>query len=161
MPTPSRELSPIEKAALVECFQEATRLVPPQLRPQFILIGGLASNFHSSRRWTEDVDVVASPAAIYHFRQAVLEGARRFKIDPSNLVEFESRQGFPVNMELLELGGSFVDSITKSIPFPEGLVASIVDLFLLRAVTVADRGNARDVRDFKWLLGQMCLEGLA
>lgn len=71
------------------------------------------------------------------------------------MVEFNSRQGFEVKMELLELGGSFVESITTSVPFSDGLVASVVDLLLLRAVTVADRGNKRDVEDFKWLLEQM------
>ncbi|OBT70637.1 hypothetical protein VF21_10343 [Pseudogymnoascus sp. 05NY08] len=154
-PIPSKMISPVEKAALVECFQEATRLVPPELRPQFILIGGAGSIFHSSSRWTEDVDIVASPAAIDHFRGAVLDGARNFRIDPFEMIEFDSRQGFPVKMELLELGGSFVESIATSVPFPEGLVASVVDLFLLRAVTVADRGNIRDVEDFKWLLEQV------
>lgn len=106
------------------------------------------------------MDIAASPAAINHFRGAVLDGARNFKIDSSNMIEFDSRQGFLIKMELLELGGSFVESITTSVPFPEGLVASVMDLFLLRAVTVADRGNKRDVEDFKWLLGQMCETGL-
>ena len=106
------------------------------------------------------MDIAASPAAINHFRGAVLDGARNFKIDSSNMIEFDSRQGFLIKMELLELGGSFVESITTSVPFPEGLVASVMDLFLLRAVTVADRGNKRDVEDFKWLLGQMCEKGL-
>jgi hypothetical protein len=35
---PSKPISLPMKAALLECFRDATRLVPLELRPQFILI---------------------------------------------------------------------------------------------------------------------------
>lgn len=51
MPTSTtREIAAPEKAALLECFQETTRLISVGLRPQFILIGDLASIAHSFPR---------------------------------------------------------------------------------------------------------------
>jgi len=159
MPSSTRQISPIEKAALLECFQEATRLVPPELRPQFILIGGAASIAYSSCLWTEDVDVAASPEAIFCFLEAVRQGARKFKICPCHTIEFDSRLEIIVKLEFLELGGSFVESIVASEPFQEGFLASPADLLLLRAVTVVDRGEDGDVEDFKWLLALMAKKG--
>ena len=77
-----------------------------------------------------------------------------------NSIEFDSRRGFPVKLELLDLGDPFVESIIKRVPFSGGFVASLMDLFLRRAVTVADRGDDRDVENFKWLLEAMVEKGI-
>jgi hypothetical protein len=159
MPTYKRLISPIQKAALLECFQQATSLVPLELRHQFILIGGMASIAHSSCRLTEDVDVAASPEAYQRFLEAVRKGARNFKIRPCETIEFNNSQGFLITLEILQLGGPFVESIAVSEPFLRGFLASPTDLFLLRAVTVVDRGEERDLEDFKWLLWLMAERG--
>jgi hypothetical protein len=72
---------------------------------------------------------------------------------------FDSRHGSPVNLEILQLGGPFVETIAVSEPFEEGFLASPTDLFLLRAVTVVDRKNDRDLEDFEWLLRLMAKKG--
>jgi hypothetical protein len=140
-------------------YQEATRLVPVELRRQFILIGGTASIAHSSRRWTEDVDVAASLEAHNSLLEAIRQGARNFKVDSTSTIVFDSRQGFTVNLESLELGGSFIETVAAIEPFHEGFVASLSDLLVFRAVTVVDRGDNRDWEDFYWLLESMAKTG--
>jgi hypothetical protein len=141
MPRPNKTISPAQKAALLECFQFATALVPVALRPQFLLVGGTASIAFSSRLWTDDVDVAASAEAIIAFRQAIAREGSSFTISPCQTIEFDSRQGFRVSLELLQLGGGFVESIAAAEPCYNGFVASLADLILNRAETVVGRGE--------------------
>jgi hypothetical protein len=75
----SKLITPSMKAALLECFLSATRLLPLRLRPSFILIGSAAAVFHGSTRYTEDVDVAATSEAILCFYGAIASGTTQFK----------------------------------------------------------------------------------
>ena len=152
MPSP-KLITPRMEAALLECFLSATRLLPFRLRSSFVLIGGAASVFQGSRNYTEDVDVAATSEAILCFHDAIASGTTQFKCrDPSQTIEFRGSQDFVVRLELLQLGGGFVDSIAAHEPFYDGFIASRADLLALRGVTVADRGEDGDLLDFKFLL---------
>jgi hypothetical protein len=141
------------EAALLECFLSATRLLPLRLRSSFVLIGGAASVFHGSRCHTEDVDVAASSETILHFHDAIASGTTQFRCrDPSQTIEFHCSHNFIIHLELLQIGGGFVDSIAACEPFHDGFIASRADLLALRGVTVADRGDDGDLVDFKFLL---------
>jgi hypothetical protein len=159
MPRHDKVLTPPQKAALLECFQEATALLPVALRPQFILVGGTASIAHSSCLWTDEVDVAASVEAHICFRQAITQEGSRFNVRSCQTIEFNSRQGFPVAFELLELGGLFVESIAACEPFLGGFVASPGDLILNRAETVVGRGTQGDVDDLRYLLAVAARRG--
>jgi hypothetical protein len=139
----SKPISPRMEAALLECFLSATRLLPLRLRSSFVLIGGAASVFRGST-----YDAIAS-------------GATQFKRrDPLQTIEFHASQDFVVHLELLQLGGGFVDSIAVYEPFYDGFIASRADLLALRGVTVADRGKDGDFLDFKFLLRTTVKKGL-
>jgi uncharacterized membrane protein len=149
------------EAALLECFLSATRLLPLRLRSSFVLIGGAASVFRGSIYDTQDVDVAASSEAILCFHDAIASGATQFKRrDPLQTIEFHASQDFVVHLELLQLGGGFVDSIAVYEPFYDGFIASRADLLALRGVTVADRGKDGDFLDFKFLLRTTVKKGL-
>jgi hypothetical protein len=106
------------------------------------------------------MDVAATPEVIIYFTEVVRQGARSFKIDPDESIVFECRRlDILVKLEILEIGGLFVGMIGASEPFLGGFLASLSDLFLLRAETVVGRSNERDVEDFKWLLGLMVRKG--
>ncbi|KAK7189431.1 hypothetical protein PSPO01_04434 [Paraphaeosphaeria sporulosa] len=60
-------------AALREACAAASSLVPPALRPDFVLVGSGVMVHHGSRRRPGDIDVVGTPAALWAF----LEGARK------------------------------------------------------------------------------------
>ncbi|KAJ4356696.1 uncharacterized protein N0V89_004732 [Didymosphaeria variabile] len=156
-----QRISPQMEAALLECFLSATRLLPLELRSSFILIGGAATVFHNRKRFTQDVDVAASPEAIVHLHSAISSGTTQFKVnaDPSQTIEFDSRQDILVHLELLQIGGGFVDSIAAYEPFHDGFIASRADLLKLRGVTVADRGSDTDWADFMFLLEATALSG--
>jgi hypothetical protein len=160
MPRPDKTISPAQKAALLECFQAATTLVPVALRPQFILVGGTASIAHSSRLWTDDVDVAASAEAIIAFRQAMAREGSSFKISPCETNDFDSRQSFRVSLELLQLGGDFVESIAAVETCLDGFVASLADLIWNRAETVIGRGEIGDVADLRFLLEEAARLGM-
>ncbi|KAF1841486.1 uncharacterized protein K460DRAFT_408951 [Cucurbitaria berberidis CBS 394.84] len=59
-------------AALQEAFVAASLLVPPSLRPQFVLVGSGAMLYHGFRRRAEDLDIVGTANA----HGAFLDGAR-------------------------------------------------------------------------------------
>ncbi|KIW09638.1 uncharacterized protein PV09_00502, partial [Verruconis gallopava] len=160
MPRPNKTISPAQKAALLECFQFATALVPVALRPQFLLVGGTASIAFSSPLWTDDVDVAASAEAIIAFRQAIAWEGSSFAISPCQMIEFDSRQGFRVSLELLQLGGAFVESIAVAEPCYNGFVASLADLILNRAKTVVGCGEIGDVADLRFLLEEAARRGM-
>lgn len=160
MPSPTKLVTPPQKAALLECFQAGTRLVPPELRRDFILVGGAASIAHSSCLWTDDVDVAGSPKALFQFQEAVRKGAREFKKGPCETIDFVSPQGTRVPVECLILNGDFVKAIAVVEPLHEGFVASPAELLLLRAETVVGRGTDGDVADFRWLLKKTVGRGI-
>ena len=99
-------------AALLECFLSATRLLLLRLRSSFVVVGGAAGVFLGSKHYTEDVDVAASSEAVSYFHGAIASGTTQFKCgDPSQTIEFTCSQDFIVHLELLQIGGGFVDSI--------------------------------------------------
>jgi hypothetical protein len=109
------------------------------------------------------VDVAASHEAQVCFMNAVHSGATRFKINPTDAnetIEFNSRQDFIVTIEILQLGGPFVESINAVEPFLGGFVASLADLLCCRAVTVANRRDDGDLADFYSLFELMVEKGL-
>jgi hypothetical protein len=97
--------------------------------------------------------VAASREAVLYFHDAIASGATQFEYkDSSQTIEFKSCQGFVVNLELLQFGGGFVDSIAVSEPFYDGFLASRTDLLVLRGVTVVGRGEDGDWLDFRYLV---------
>jgi hypothetical protein len=106
------------------------------------------------------VDVAASAEAIIAFRQAIAREGSSFTISPCETIEFDSRQGFRVSLELLQLGGGFVDSIAAVEPCYDGFVASLADLILNRAETVVGRGKMGDVADLRFLLEEAARRGM-
>jgi hypothetical protein len=97
------------------------------------------------------------------FMSAVHSGATRFKINPTDTnetIEFSSRQDSIVTVEILQLGGPFVESINAVEPFLGGFVTSLADLLCRRAVTVANRGDDGDLADFYSLFELMVEKGL-
>ncbi|KAK1961226.1 hypothetical protein LY78DRAFT_706648 [Colletotrichum sublineola] len=130
MPKSNRTITSPMRAALLECFQAATRLVRPDLRHQMILVGGAASIAHSS-------------------------GARSggpFSLESDGKIAFDAPQGFRIRIDLIEIGGGCIDVIHATTPFLGGSLASKSDLLRLRAKTVVERGSDGEVDDFRWLL---------
>lgn len=66
------------------------------------------------------MDVAASLEAHNSLLEAIRQGARNFKVDSTSTIVFDSRQGFTVNLEILELGGSFIETVAAIEPFHEG-----------------------------------------
>jgi hypothetical protein len=148
-----KPIPPEMKAALLECFLSATRLLPLRLRSSFVLIGGAASIFRGSPNYTEDVDVAPSFEAVFCFRDTIASGTTQFKCsDPLQPIELHCSQGSILYLELLQLGGGFVDSFAMHETSHDGFIASWADLLALRGVTVADQGNEGDLLDFEFLL---------
>ncbi|KAK3670300.1 hypothetical protein LTR78_009854 [Recurvomyces mirabilis] len=85
-----------------------------------------------------------------------MAGAQCFSIESDGKIVFDASQGFRVTMDILELAPSeCVERIHAWVPLGEGSLASMSDLVLLRAVTVADRGSDGDILDFNWLLSRV------
>ncbi|PLB48731.1 hypothetical protein P170DRAFT_446572 [Aspergillus steynii IBT 23096] len=158
MPKPVPIPIPLRKA-LIECFRAAVRLVRPELRRELILVGGLASIAHSSDYYTEDLDVVAPVDVIADIWNEVINGAPNFAMEPDHTISFDASQGFRVHMDLLEMGNSAIDRVVKAEPFEEGSVASVADLFRLRAMSIVDRRKDGEDVDFRWLLSKMAMLG--
>lgn len=147
------------REALFECFRAATRLVRPKLRRQLILVGGSASIAHSSRLWTDDVDVAAPPDVLIDIWEAITTGALNFSIESDGKIAFDAPQGFRVRIDLISIGDGCVERIYATEPFFEGSVASKSDLLRLRAVTVVERGSDGEMDDFRWLLSEVARVG--
>ncbi|WQF76570.1 hypothetical protein CDEST_01584 [Colletotrichum destructivum] len=127
MPKSNRTIASPMRAALLECFQAATRL------------------------HTEDVDVAAPPQVLL----AVWEGAQAggpFSLESDGKIAFDAPQGFRVRIDLIEIGGGCIDVIHAATPFRGGSLASKSDLLRLRVKTVVERGSDGEVDDFRWLL---------
>ncbi|KAF2083399.1 hypothetical protein K490DRAFT_69859 [Saccharata proteae CBS 121410] len=69
----STRITPSLHAAILSAFQAAATLLPNNLRPQFVLVGGAALLHYGGTRPTEDIDIVGSAEAHWEF----LEAARR------------------------------------------------------------------------------------
>ena len=147
------------REALFECFSAITRLVRHDWRRQLILVGGAASTAHSSRLWTEDVDVAAPSALSIYLLKVVKDGAQGFSSGPDDKIVFDASQGFRVYVDIIEIGMGCIDRIHVAEPFSKGSVASKSDLLMLRAVTVIDRGEDGDIADFRWLLSEVAKAG--
>ena len=81
------------RGALIECYRAATRLVRPDRRRQLVLVGGFASIAHSSRLYTEDVDVAALPAILIELWEEVKAGAPNFNLESDGKIAFDSSLG--------------------------------------------------------------------
>lgn len=53
-----------------------------------------------------------------------------------------------VEVTLLSPGGNFIEAVDLIEVIDQGYVASISNLLLLRAVTVENQGDRRDIKDF-------------
>lgn len=73
--------------------------------------------------------------------------------------EFDSRLELRVRLELLQLGGPFVESVS-AVELLGGFVAGLPDLIWNRAKTIVGRGEDGDVADFKFLLAEAEKRGL-
>src|SRR5436190_1764637 len=71
-----------------------------------------------------------------------------FQVDPDMEIRYNASQDFQVKVDILDLGGDFVDKIIEAHPFENGFIASIPDLLRLRATTVIERGDEKDLKDF-------------
>jgi len=80
-------------------------------------------------------------------------------ICPGETIEFDSRLEFKVRLELLQLGGPFVESVS-AVELLGGFVAGLPDLIWNRAKTIVGRGEDGDVADFKFLLAEAEKRGL-
>ncbi|KAE8421282.1 hypothetical protein BDV36DRAFT_292475 [Aspergillus pseudocaelatus] len=149
---------PLQKA-LIECFRAIARLVRPEIRRQLVLVGGAASIAHSSVYYTEDVDVVAPMNVLLDIWTGVTAGTPEFTIEPDGTICFNAREGFPVRIDLIQIGDGPIDRIYNAEPFFEGSVASVSDLLRLRAMSFVDRGKFGDDVDFQWLLSEVARGG--
>ncbi|KAK0721906.1 hypothetical protein B0T26DRAFT_769836 [Lasiosphaeria miniovina] len=139
MPKPNVAIPAPQREALIECFPSITRLVRPELRHQLVLVRSAASIAHSS--------------------EGATAGALNFSIESDGKIAFDAPQGFRARVNIIELGNGCIERIHVAEPFHDGSVASMSDLLLLRAVTVADRGGDGDIADFKWLLAGVARRG--
>ncbi|KNG82685.1 hypothetical protein ANOM_008571 [Aspergillus nomiae NRRL 13137] len=150
--------APLQKA-LVECFRAIARLVRPELQREVVLVGGAASVAHNSVYYTEDVDIAAPENVLLDIWVGVTAGTPEFTMVPDGTVCFNARQGFPVQIDLIQIGDSPMDRIYNAEPFYEGSVASVSDLLRLRAMSYVDCGKSGDDVDFKWLLWEVASGG--
>lgn len=67
-----------------------------------------------------------------------------FKLDDDDSIMYWSALGFFVPVDLLILEGDFVSSVNAVQRVEPGLVASISDPMLLRAITIEERGDDRE-----------------
>jgi hypothetical protein len=104
------------------------------------------------------VDVAAPASVLTDILQGALDGVLGFSVESDGKVAFDASQGFRVKLDCLVLG-DVIERIRKRESFGEASLASMSDLLLLRAVTVADRGSDGDVLDFIWLLQRVVETG--
>ena len=150
--------APLQKA-LVECFRAIARLVRIEPRRELVLVGGAASIAHNSIYYTEDVDVVALMNVLLDICTGVTAGTTEFTKEPDGTICFNARQGFPVRIDLMQIGDGPTDRIYNAEPFFEGSVASVTDLLRLRAISLVDRGKFGEDLDFHWLLSKVAKGG--
>ncbi|OGM44492.1 hypothetical protein ABOM_006742 [Aspergillus bombycis] len=150
--------APLQKA-LIECFRAIARLVRPGFRREVVLVGGAASVAHNSVYYTEDVDVAAPMNVLLDIWVGVTANNPEFTLEPDGTICFNARQGFPVQINLIQIGDGPIDRIYNAEPFFEGSVASVSDLLRLRAMSYVDRGKFGDDVDFQWLLSEVARGG--
>lgn len=68
-----------------------------------------------------------------------------FKMDADGSIKYWM---YCITVEVLSPGGNFVEAIDLIGVIDQGYVASISNLLLLRAVTVENQGDCRDIKDF-------------
>ena len=141
--------------AVLECVRSAFAVVPQELRQGFVLVGAGASIAHGLERSTDDADFAVTPEAGWAFQEAAQQQQRGFSIVGSHTIVYAASQGFNVDVELLELGGSLVCRIDMVEPFDIGFIASVADLARQRATTCMTRGDDKDFVDFGKLLRLM------
>lgn len=71
-----------------------------------------------------------------------------FKVDDDSSIVYWTSYGFYLNLYLLVLGGDFIASINSVQCIDSGFVADVPGLLLLRAITIEERGDDKDVADF-------------
>lgn len=141
------------QAAIRECSNMAALSIPLRLRQDIILVGGAATLLSgASGRWTKDLDFAAGEEAMDAFLQQVLARQNGFKYDDDGSIMFWSSLGFFVPVDLLILGGDFIESVNAVQKIESGIVASVPDLMLLRATTIEERGDSQDLDDFSDLM---------
>ena len=159
MPKSQLSITAPLRGALFECFRAATRLVRPEQRHQLVLVGGAASIAHSSRLYSEDMDVAAPSSVLIQIWEGVQNGAQNFTFESDGKIVFDAPQGFRIHLDIIEIGCGSIEQIHVTEPFFEGSVASRSDLLRLRAVTVVDRGSDGEKDDFRWLLSEVVRTG--
>ena len=159
-------LRPLQQACL-DTYVAACDIIPHDLRHAFILIGGAGTIAHGApERLTEDTDIIANRRCMELLDDAAVNcrgGFHKSTDGESILWDKLDRQGnflFEVQVELLELGGQFVQWVPSVVSFRNGYVAALPELVRLRAVTVVDRGRPRDEQDLKLLLEMTARRGL-
>lgn len=144
-----KTLSPNMRAARRECYNTAALSIPQELRAEFILVGGAGTLLSGApERSTQDLDFAAGQGAMNAFLKVVQAGQNGFKRDDDESIMFWSSLGFFVPVDLLVLGGDFVESVNAVQQIDSGFVASVPDLMNLRAITIEERGDSQDFEDF-------------
>lgn len=148
-----KTLSPNMQAAIRECYNTAALSIPQKLRAEFNLVGGAGTLLSGApERSTTDLDFAAGQEAMNAFLKVVQAGLNGFKRDDDGSIVFWSRLGFFVPVDLLILGGDFVESVNAVQQIDSGFVASVPDLINLRAITIEGRGYSQDFEDFIYLM---------
>ncbi|PKK44552.1 hypothetical protein CI102_9404, partial [Trichoderma harzianum] len=108
---------------------------------------------------TEDVDIVAPPDVLICVWNGVRAAANGLSLEPDGRIAYDASQGFRVRVDLIEMGGGYIDHIHHVEPFLGASLASKADLLRLRAATAADRGDDGDMEDFRWLVEALARKG--
>lgn len=153
---PQAIIGPGHKAALLEAFRAAVTLLPPNLRNEFVLIGGTSLLSLGGDRKTDDVDIAVTAPALHAFYTAAAHDAR-FRKGPTADWEYTSSSGIVVPLEFLTQGGGFAPIVraAREILGGGGMRAGMGELAIMKAKTWLMRDERDDLDDFKFLLTKM------
>jgi hypothetical protein len=150
----NNDIGPGLIAVLLEAFTAATGLLPPNLREQFVLVGGVSMLTLGGRRKTTDVDIVVTPEALNTFNEAAAIDPH-FSQGTMNAWYYTSTtpgiEGVSVAIEFLGMGSGFAPVICAARPTLGGFRAGLAELILMKAQALDSRGEERDHEDLCFL----------
>jgi len=157
-PKPSRQMGPVYKAAMIECFTKAASYVSEGFRNEFIAVGGFALVLHGYNLYTADIDIFASGRALDDFMKNV-ENDEKFEFNGFNKAIYKSSFDIHVEFEFLHSVGEGIFFEYSQIYVAHALsvdetcaVVSAQDLLRMKAHAWADRKEDKDIEAVKALL---------
>ncbi|KAI9682201.1 MAG: hypothetical protein M1817_000255 [Caeruleum heppii] len=153
----NRPTNPGAKDVLLEAYAAAAALLSPQLRREFVLVGGAAIVALGGDRATEEVEVAVMSSALHDFKKA----ARRpdFKEDEYHnwyyIGKTDQTAGIEVRIDFLEMGSDFTPSIIAEQPIVGGFRAGLGELALMKARAWLSEKKEKDRNDFQLILSKM------